>query len=99
MKVVKIEPIGKRNEDAFVYYADGHGALERVEVNVYPESPRGRELHRVRVEGDYIRLGIAARLLDVSVVEYCGLERGSHGFSSDAEWDAAIAAVSAGKRR
>ena len=88
---IPIEPIGTRTSRAFVTRASGCD-IETMTTPVYPPSPRGEELRRVRVAFDRT-LGEAARLLGLRPLDVSDLEWGRATFATDEEWNAVLRAL------
>lgn len=77
---------------AHVAYADKPHGWERTTVAVYPPSPRGDELLRLRLDHPTITRREVARALGLAPCGHSALENGTATLS-DEEWEAALRIV------
>lgn len=91
LRIHKVKPIGTRKASAFVDSWRGFDrwGVSDVKLPVYPPSPRRKELRDAR-ERAGLTMTEAARRAGISVMEWCGLERGSH---VPEDWEAAFAVL------
>jgi hypothetical protein len=99
MPLIPVQPTGTRRSAAFV---DGvrngkrFGELQEIDLDVYPESHNSILLRAIRLDR---RLSFreVAKMLGLTALEYCDLERGRRTFSEASEWEAAIAKIRGAK--
>lgn len=95
-----VDPIGTRTAHGFACRADGTVINEWTE-KVYPPSPCGERLRRVRVDLG-VGLRDAARVLELRADVLSALEVGRATFAKDESWawcEAALMAHAEGKSR
>lgn len=92
-RLVSVEPlsIGKTVGFWDGYDSQGNpvGGFGELPTASYPESPLGKEFRRLRVANE-IRLGRAAELLGLTVVEISSIERGRLLLKEESDWVAAF---------
>ncbi|SRR5258706_14950829 len=91
MNVAKKAPVAFESSMALFKRATGC-SFEPYDRPVYRRDPRGAALRVLRVELKVSFL-MGADWLGISVVEMSGLERGSHTFVDDADWECAFAVL------
>lgn len=79
MTLVKVEPIGTRQAEGFAMRQHGGCGYATWEQAVYPESPEGEALRRLRVERG-LALRRAADILGVRAVDLSAVEMGRMRF-------------------
>lgn len=92
MRLIPVEPIGRRRAFAFVERANG-GSFEEVGFAEYPPSPDAVALRTARVNAS-VGLRELARRARVRAVDLSSLERGSATTDEDG-WRALHAAIAA----
>lgn len=91
-EIERVAPIGTTEATALVCSRPGRSQMMTHELPVYPASPEGQELRRIRIElGISIRQ--AAELLGISAVMLGQLERGASRYKYQSDWSAARVAL------
>lgn len=99
MKIIDVEPAGRKKGMAFVECADrSQSGLREVEYPVYPDSSLGRAL-RVTRQANGIGLRKAADILGITAMQLSGLEGGSMRCEVSSDMNVLIAKLAVKGRR